>query len=140
MQHPAVTSGGDLIRGRRDVRVTDAQRERAAARLRSAYEDGCITHEELDERLTLAFAATTRGDIARITRDLPRDRARLEAAGRAAFRAHATTYAAVNSGLVGLWAITGGPFWPAGSIAPWGFGLAMHAYARRRISRARRRR
>ncbi|MFL5894877.1 MAG: DUF1707 domain-containing protein [Thermoleophilaceae bacterium] len=128
-----------MPRRRSEIRVTDAERERVAERLRRAYADGALTHDELEARVAGAFAARMRGELSRLTRDLPRDAARAEAAGRAVFRAHATTYAAVNGGLVAMWLATGGPFWPAGSIAPWGAGLALHGLARRRISRARRR-
>ena|SRR5437763_7500532 len=123
---------------RSQVRVGDGERERAVQRLRGAYADGRLSSEEFEERLSLAFAAQTRRDLQRLTRDLPRDRDMRERAGRAAFRWHAATYLTVNGGLVVSWLATGGPFWPAGSIGPWGGWLALHAYARRRASRRRR--
>ena len=130
-------TGGELVRTRSDVLVSDPERERATERLRRAYADGRLSHEELEARVALALGARTRADLRRLTRDLPRDKARLEAAGRAALRWHAFSYATVNAGLVATWAATGGPFWPPGSLGPWGAMLAMHAYARRRIRRAR---
>src|SRR5207248_2962394 len=105
---------------RSQVRVGDGERERAVQRLRGAYADGRLSSEEFEERLSLAFAAQTRRDLQRLTRDLPRDRDMRERAGRAAFRWHAATYLTVNGGLVVSWLATGGPFWPAGSIGPWG--------------------
>jgi ammonia channel protein AmtB len=58
----------------------------------------------------------------------------MERAARAAFRAHATTYGAVNGGLTGLWAITGGgDFWPAWVAAPWAMGLGAHYMAWRAL-------
>lgn len=57
--------------GHRDLRVSDADRERAAEALRIAAGDGRITFEELDERLSSAYAARTYGELAVVTADLP---------------------------------------------------------------------
>jgi Domain of unknown function (DUF1707) len=138
---PVRAPGGELARFTgSQTRATDADRERSAERLRRAYADGCLSEGEFEERIVAAFAARTRGDLRRLTRDLPRDLTRLERAGRAAFHWHAVTYVTVNSGLVAAWAATGGPFWPAGSLGPWGAFLALHAYGRRRMRHARERR
>jgi Domain of unknown function (DUF1707)/2TM domain len=124
---------------RADQRVTDDERERAAARIRTAYEVGALSHDELEERVTQAFAARTRADLAGLTRDLPRDGRRRDAARRAGLRAHATTYAAVNGGLVAVWLASGaGEFWPAFPMAGWGIGLAMHARGYRQRTRRKR--
>lgn len=56
---------------RRNLRVSDAEREHAAEVLRRAAGDGRITFEELDERLTAAYAARTYGELAAVTEDLP---------------------------------------------------------------------
>ena len=56
---------------RRNLRVSDAEREHAAEVLRRAAGDGRITFEELDDRLTAAYAARTYGELAAITEDLP---------------------------------------------------------------------
>jgi len=56
---------------RRNLRVSDAEREHAAEVLRRAAGDGRITFEELDDRLTAAYAAKTYGELAAITEDLP---------------------------------------------------------------------
>ena len=135
----SLTRTGTELARRSDRRVTDEERDKAGARLRGAYALGALTHDELEERLALAFAARTRADLARVTRDLPRDPARRPNVRRAALRAHATTYATVNGGLVAMWAATGGGFfWPAGSVFGWGIGLALHANAyRRRAARSR---
>jgi hypothetical protein len=53
------------------LRVSDADREQAAEVLRKAAGDGRITFDELDERLTAAYAAKTYGDLATVTADLP---------------------------------------------------------------------
>jgi hypothetical protein len=56
---------------RRSLRVSDADRDQVAEVLRLAAGDGRLTPAELDERLGLAFAATTYADLEAITRDLP---------------------------------------------------------------------
>ena len=53
-------------------RVTDADREAAAARLREHYAQGRLTLEEFHHRLDAAFRAATRSQLTAITRDLPR--------------------------------------------------------------------
>lgn len=54
----------------RDLRASDADRERALAELSAAAGDGRLTHEEFSERASLAVAAKTLGDLARLTDDL----------------------------------------------------------------------
>jgi len=53
-------------------RVTDADREAAAARLREHYAQGRLTLEEFHHRLDAAFGANTQSQLTAITRDLPR--------------------------------------------------------------------
>jgi Domain of unknown function (DUF1707)/2TM domain len=127
--------------GRAQIRVSDAERERAVEALRDHYADGRLTSEELEERTGRAYRAVTRGDLAGLTRDLPwrttrRTRERLAKANREAWRAHLASYAAVNGGLVGIWALTGtGEFWPAWSLVPWGMALGWHGMAARATAR-----
>lgn len=52
-------------------RVSDDDRERVAERLRRAAGDGRLTLDELDARLTDAFAARTYADLAPLVDDLP---------------------------------------------------------------------
>lgn len=125
---------------RSQVRVTDTERDRCADRLREAYQAGALSEDEFEERLSKALAARTRGDLVPLTRDLPRDRSLRDAAAAASFRWHAVTYGAVNGGLVATWAATGGDFWPAASIGPWGTALALHWYSCRNALRRHRRR
>jgi hypothetical protein len=54
-----------------EIRVSDADRERVAERLRDAAGDGRLTIEELDERVELAYGARTGTDLAPLTADLP---------------------------------------------------------------------
>ena len=54
-----------------ELRVSDADREATVARLRLAGGEGRLTLEELAERVELADAARTRGDLDVLTADLP---------------------------------------------------------------------
>ncbi|MBV9803288.1 MAG: DUF1707 domain-containing protein [Solirubrobacterales bacterium] len=68
-----------------NLRASDADREATADRLRHHHTDGRIDQEEFQERLDRCFAAKTVGELAELTRDLPADRARQGAGGRAGF-------------------------------------------------------
>jgi hypothetical protein len=54
-----------------ELRVSDADRETVVARLRVAGGEGRLTLEELAERVELADAARTHGDLDALTADLP---------------------------------------------------------------------
>lgn len=56
---------------RRDLRVSDADRDQVAAILRDAAGEGRLDLDELDERLGSVYAAKTYGDLEPLTRDLP---------------------------------------------------------------------
>lgn len=53
------------------MRVSDADREAVAARLRDHYAEGRLTDGELDERVSAALNAKTFGDLRPLTTDLP---------------------------------------------------------------------
>jgi DNA-binding PadR family transcriptional regulator len=53
------------------IRSSDADRERATARLGDHYAEGRLTREELDERVMAALSARTAGDLRRVMADLP---------------------------------------------------------------------
>jgi hypothetical protein len=53
------------------LRISDLERERAAAELAEHYTQGRLTTEEHSERLDRVWAARTRGDLLPIFRDLP---------------------------------------------------------------------
>jgi hypothetical protein len=53
------------------IRVSDADRERVAERLREHFAQGRLSSEELDERISAALGAKTFGDLRRIMIDLP---------------------------------------------------------------------
>jgi hypothetical protein len=55
----------------RNLRASDADRERVASVLREAAGDGRLSLDELDERLDAVFAAKTYAELEPITHDLP---------------------------------------------------------------------
>jgi hypothetical protein len=55
------------------IRISDADRERAAARLQQALAEGRITLDELEERLTVVYAARYAADLLPPFADLPGD-------------------------------------------------------------------
>jgi hypothetical protein len=80
-----------------DVRASDAERDAAVGRLNQAVGEGRLTMDEFSQRLELAYAALTRGDLEPLLRDLPAD------AGDAA---PATTAVAATTG--GATVVSGG--------------------------------
>lgn len=54
-----------------ELRISDADRERAMADLGRHYADGRLSHEEYDERLDAIWTARTRADLAMLFEDLP---------------------------------------------------------------------
>jgi Domain of unknown function (DUF1707)/Cell wall-active antibiotics response 4TMS YvqF len=56
------------------VRASDDEREAAVERLRTASAEGRLTLEELTTRTEAAYSAQTRGELARVTTDLPEGR------------------------------------------------------------------
>jgi len=75
------------------TRASDSERENAVAALRQAAADGRLSVDELDERTSAAYGATTRGELARLVDDLPssaparRVRSRPRIPGRIGFTA-----------------------------------------------------
>jgi Domain of unknown function (DUF1707) len=53
------------------MRISDAERREVQDRLRRAHDIGQLDLGEFDERVTSVWAARTRGDLARVTADLP---------------------------------------------------------------------
>jgi hypothetical protein len=56
-----------------DMRASDAERDAAVGRLNQAVGDGRLSMDEFSERVELAYAARTRGDLDPLLRDLPAD-------------------------------------------------------------------
>jgi hypothetical protein len=53
------------------IRVTDAERRSVQGRLQQAQGEGVLDIGEYDERLQALWASKTRGELARLTADLP---------------------------------------------------------------------
>ena len=64
-------SFGDDGRVSRDVRASDAERELTVERLQRAMGEGRLDADEFEQRVTAAYTAATRGQLADLTRDLP---------------------------------------------------------------------
>jgi hypothetical protein len=56
-----------------DVRASDTERDAVVGRLNQAVGEGRLAMDEFSERLELAYAARTRGDLDPLLRDLPAD-------------------------------------------------------------------
>src|SRR5947209_14982389 len=54
-----------------DLRVSDAERDRAAQDLREHYAAGRLTEDELDERVQAAYRARTAAELRALLADLP---------------------------------------------------------------------
>ena len=97
----------------RDVRIGDADRERAMADLSLHYADGRLDHEEYDERLDAIWTARTHGDLRVLFNDLPRPQATYPkpVATRPAARRRGVPFLPALALLIGLSILTGAPFW-----------------------------
>jgi hypothetical protein len=58
-----------------EIRASDAEREAVVQRLSEDAATGRLTLDELEQRIGLAYAATTRGELAKLTADLPQQAA-----------------------------------------------------------------
>src|SRR5262245_49450249 len=54
-----------------DLRASDSEREALVTQLRDHAAEGRLTTDELEERTAAAYAATTRGELVALRRDLP---------------------------------------------------------------------
>lgn len=54
-----------------EIRISDADRERAAVRLQTALGEGRITVDELEERLAVVYASRYASDLSPVFADLP---------------------------------------------------------------------
>lgn len=109
------------------LRASEDQREHTADLLREHFQQGRLSIDELAERLGVAFAAHTHGELDALLGDLPAQGP--QATARALPR-NVRAFLLVNALLVGIWLLTGaGYFWPMWPFLGWGIGLAAHALA-----------
>jgi hypothetical protein len=93
------------------VRASDADREKVVAVLNEAVGAGTLTLAEAEERITTAYAARYRSDLAGLTADLPTEPAQPAAPARR--RPPVLVFPLVAVVLIGLWAVSHAPFfWP----------------------------
>jgi len=68
----AARAGGPAVGGGRDkLRAADADRDRVAGILGTAYSEGRLSKDEYDTRLEAALSAHTYADLDRVVTDLP---------------------------------------------------------------------
>jgi Domain of unknown function (DUF1707) len=115
------------------MRVSDAEREAVAVRLRDAAAQGRLTLAEADERQGLAYAARTRDDLGPLTADLPQPtpepirRGPMSEDARLRLGLHGGVVALLSLFLVIAWAL--GParwFWPAWPMLWLSVSLVLH--------------
>ena len=96
--------------------ASDAERERAADRLREAAGDGRLTTEELITRVDRAYAARTHGELEAVLTGLPSPEARprRRRSRRERLWNLVLWFVPVNLICVAVWAMTGAEsnFWP----------------------------
>jgi hypothetical protein len=121
-----------------DMRISDAERTEVQDRLRRAHDVGQLDLGEFDERVRSVWAARTRGELARVTADLPapppqpgRRRVFSDSGGGITMRVLTIVWgslAAVNFVVWGLIAVTTGnmlhPWWVWVAVPP-GIALAV---------------
>lgn len=103
-----------------DLLASDAERERVAEALREHAASGRLDPEELEQRLELAFAARTRGDLAPLTADLPTAPAPAPRPHQPRRLRSIPPVIAIAILLIAIWALTGAdyfwPIWPIGAM------------------------
>jgi Domain of unknown function (DUF1707) len=130
---------------RRDIRASDADRERVIDDLRVHTGDGRLTVDELTERIDRAYAAKTLADLDALLVDLPPPSTRMVPARgtlptrvvrRRSLPYVAAHYALLDAAAVVIWFVTGrgGDFWPI-----WVIILTALLFARRAIKALERR-
>lgn len=119
------------------LRVSDAEREQVAARIRDAAERGMLTLAEADERQAAAYAAKVRADLADLTDDLPSPATErsgepnltlpLQPMVRRRLAVHAALAVVLATALIVRWALGAVPwFWPAGPMFWLAVSLVLH--------------
>jgi uncharacterized protein DUF1707 len=130
---------------RSHIRISDADRARAAERLRIAVDEGRLDLTEYDTRLRSAYAATTYGELEPITADLPAvPEAKLPAAkenAAAARRKWLNEWREWLGGaiiMIAIWATTSlvsgslHAFWPAIPLGIWAAVLLADALGKKK--------
>ena len=133
--HTVRTPGRPL--GAAGVRLSDADREATADRIRHALAEGRLTLEEADERQQAAYAARVAADLAPLTMDLPAPppappgRRELTPDQRRRLMIHAGIGVAIVALVLVRWVVGAAVgavpfFWPAAPIFWIGISIAAH--------------
>jgi uncharacterized protein DUF1707 len=96
-------------------RVSDAEREAVAERLRHAAAEGRLDTDELSDRVERAYRAQTAGDLEPLTADLPEPKAAaLSIWQRENVRRRLIALVTANPICIAIWAASGADsdFWP----------------------------
>jgi len=105
-----------------DMRVSDADRDRAVSELTAAYQAGRLRHEEFDERSTKALHAATGKELTDLLTELPADRVAADLEKRGAVGVLATRIVMGASGAaavsLGFLALANGLSTPAPPTSP----------------------
>jgi hypothetical protein len=101
-----------------DLRASDAERELVVDELREQAVAGRLDSDDLEARVHDAYRARTRGELARLTADLPTHESAQPPAPRRRsewMRRRLASFVTVNGVCVAVWAASGadGGFWPA---------------------------
>jgi hypothetical protein len=118
-----------------DLLVSDTDRARVAAELRTHYESGRLTLEEFQERLDETHAARTETQLRNVLRQLPSAKLPSVNPRDMRWRSLALQYALVNLVAVLVWVFSGenGDFWPK-----WVFLVTLITFTRRTFRHHRR--
>jgi len=123
--------GEPVVPEPRDLRASDAERERTVDALRGHAAAGRLDADELEERLGRALSARSRADLAALLADVPETRATPVAASPSRRRHHhrkdPRAFIPIAVLLVAIWAVTGaGYFWPVWPLVWFAVAGVMH--------------
>lgn len=134
---------------RRDMRVSDDDRQSVVDELRVHYSLGRIDLAELEDRVTTALAARVRGELEPLLDDLPEVRPsaptyngppireRSDRPEGQLLRAHVYLWGVLSAFFLAIWAGVSinadddVPFWPIFPIAAIGLSVGVHIVARK---------
>jgi hypothetical protein len=110
-----------------ELRIADADRERAIERLHAAASEGRLDPDELEERVTKALAARTQGELDQLTADLPTPNVPAPRPDRSlVLRRRTASFLTPNVVCIAIWAATGaGSFWPGWVLLGTGIAFAL---------------
>jgi hypothetical protein len=97
-----------FVRREAELRAGDADRERAAERLRTGHAEGRLDLTEFQERLERCYEAKTLGQLSELVRDLPRQVDR-RAVGLPGPRWMLTPLVLILAALIAISAVSGHP-------------------------------